>query len=144
RRRLQYVHILVVDDEPDAREMIARVLASAGARITQAGSTREALELFVRVRPDVVVSDIAMPDQDGYDLVRQLRQLPAEMGGQTPAIALTAYARDEDRLRALSAGFQMHVVKPVEPQDIIAAAAHLVPAAAPAASSRSAALATER
>jgi CheY-like chemotaxis protein len=99
----------------------------AGARVTQAGSAHEALEQFVRARPDVVISDIAMPDQDGYDLVRQVRQLPAEMGGQTPAIALTAYARDEDRLRALSAGFQMHVVKPVEPPDIIAATAHLVP-----------------
>jgi signal transduction histidine kinase/DNA-binding response OmpR family regulator len=126
-RRLLGVHALIVDDDPDARDMISRVLGMAGARVTQAGSAQEALEQFVRARPDVVISDIAMPDQDGYDLVRQVRQLPAEMGGQTPAIALTAYARDEDRLRALSAGFQMHVVKPVEPPDIIAATAHLVP-----------------
>jgi CheY-like chemotaxis protein len=126
-KRLLGVHALVVDDDPDARDMISRVLGMAGARVTQAGSAHEALEQFVRAKPDVVISDIAMPDQDGYDLVRQVRQLPAEMGGQTPAIALTAYARDEDRLRALSAGFQMHVVKPVEPPDIIAATAHLVP-----------------
>jgi signal transduction histidine kinase len=125
--RLHGVHVLVVDDDPDARDMVARVLGMAGARISQAPGVPEALELFVRVRPDVVISDVAMPQHDGYELVRQLRQLPAEMGGQVPAIALTAYARDEDRLRALAAGFQMHVVKPVQPQDLVAAAVHVAP-----------------
>ncbi len=116
----------MVDDEPDAREMVARVLSRAGAIVTQAASTREALAAFGRERPDLLISDIAMPEQDGYELIRQLRQLSTEAGGQVPAIALTAYARDDDRLRALSAGFQMHIVKPIEPNDIAAAAAHLI------------------
>src|SRR6185503_1320889 len=85
----------------------------------------EALESFARARPHVVFSDIAMPEQDGFDLIRQLRELPPDAGGGIPAVALTAYAREEDRVRTLSAGFDMHLPKPVEPEDLIAAATHL-------------------
>jgi CheY-like chemotaxis protein len=92
-------------------------------RVSAAGSAAEAIELLRRDRPDVLVSDIAMPEQDGYALIRHVRGLPAEEGGLTPAIALTAYARDEDRRRALDAGFQRHLIKPVEPGDLAAAVA---------------------
>jgi signal transduction histidine kinase/DNA-binding response OmpR family regulator len=119
------VNILVIDDEPDAREMIARVLTLAGANLTEAASAREALAAFKRARADLVISDIAMPEQDGFDLIRQLRQLPPEDGGQVPAIALTAYASEEDRRLSLSAGFQVHLTKPIQPVDIIAAAGQL-------------------
>jgi CheY-like chemotaxis protein len=126
------LHVLIVDDEPDAREVLAQIVRRAGADVTTAGSTREALEVLARPaaagRPDVLVSDIAMPDEDGYALVRGVRSLAPDAGGTIPAIAMTAYARDEDRQRALSAGFQMHLAKPVEPPDLIAALAQLAPA----------------
>ena len=125
-RGLKGVHILVVDDEPDAREMLSRVLGIAGAKVTQANSAHEASEIFAKVRPDLVISDIAMPERDGYDLIRHLRQLSPARGGRVPAIAMTAYAREEDRARALAAGFQVHVAKPIEPADILSAAAKLV------------------
>jgi CheY-like chemotaxis protein len=86
---------------------------------------KEGLEAFMRETPDVVLSDIAMPDRDGYDLIRTLRELPPLQGGDVPAIALTAYAREEDRLAALSAGFQIHLAKPVEPGELISSVAHL-------------------
>jgi CheY-like chemotaxis protein len=86
---------------------------------------REALEHLAGGIPDILVCDLAMPVEDGYSLIRKLRQLPPDHGGQIPAIALTAYARDEDRIRALTAGFQMHLTKPVEPRQLIEAIAHL-------------------
>ncbi|HEX5227152.1 MAG TPA: response regulator [Bryobacteraceae bacterium] len=118
---LDGVHVLLVDDEPDAREVVSTMLRRAGADVTAAGSVREALDLFERTRPSVLLSDIAMPERDGYDLIRLVRELPASHGGQTPAIALTAYAREEDRFRALTAGFQAHLAKPVAPPDLVAA-----------------------
>jgi CheY-like chemotaxis protein len=115
------VHVLVVDDEPDARELVAEMLTSAsGVRVSTAGSAAEALDLVTRELPDIVVSDIGMPVEDGYALIRNLRALPAERGGRTPAVALTAYTRVEDRTRALVAGFNMHVPKPVEPAELLA------------------------
>ena len=112
--------VLVVDDEPDARELVGEILRRAGAAVETAGSAREALDLFRRGRPDVLVSDIAMPEEDGYVLIGRIRQLPADDGGTTPAVALTAYAREEDRAKALAAGFQCHLAKPVEPNDLLA------------------------
>ena len=119
------VEVLIVDDEPDAAEVISRVLSRAGARVVTAGSADEALEKFHHARPHVLVSDIAMSGRDGYDLIRAIREMPADRGGEVPAIALTAYAREEDRIRALNAGFQIHLAKPVEPAGLTSAIAHL-------------------
>jgi CheY-like chemotaxis protein len=124
--RLDSVHILVVDDEPDARELLKEGLGQCGAQVTVAGSVSEALEAFRTAVPDLLISDIGMPDEDGYDLIRKVRALPAEQGGHIPAIALTAYARVEDRMRALRSGYQMHVTKPVEMAELVAVAASLV------------------
>lgn len=123
---LSGVSVLVVDDEPDARELIAQVLKRARARVAMAGSVAEALDQIGRQVPDVLVSDIAMPTSDGFSLIRQVRQMDSAKGGQIPAVALTAYARDEDRQRALGAGFQNHLAKPVEPADLVAAVAQLL------------------
>ncbi|HET9958890.1 MAG TPA: ATP-binding protein, partial [Polyangiaceae bacterium] len=117
---LANVHVLVVDDEDDARDLVAEMLISAGAEVSTAASAREALGFVRERRPDLVVSDIGMPGEDGYSFIKQLRELPASQGGRTPAIALTAYARVEDRTKALLAGFNMHVTKPVEPRELIA------------------------
>ena len=119
-RELEGAHVLIVDDEPDVRELLAEMLAMCKARITSAASTSEALQLVQDLRPDVIVSDIGMPGEDGYALIQRLRALPQSRGGRTPAIALTAYARFEDRTKALVAGFNMHVPKPVEPSELIA------------------------
>ena len=112
------LRVLLVDDEQDAREIVSIILAEAGAEIASASSTREALDLMERWKPDVLISDIGMPGESGYDLIRMVRALPADRGGRTPAIALTAYARTQDRLKILSAGFQMHVPKPIEPTEL--------------------------
>jgi signal transduction histidine kinase len=117
--------VLLVDDEQDARELVCEILRRSSADVSAAASVREALECVAGSIPDVLVCDLAMPGEDGYSLIRTLRQLPPNLGGQTPAIALTAYARDEDRLRALTAGFQMHLTKPVEPRQLLEAVAHL-------------------
>ena len=115
--------VLVVDDQPDARNLIARVLSDCNASVVTAGSAEEALALVESGRPDVLVSDIGMPDVDGYELLRRVRALGPERGGKVPAIALTAFARSEDRTRALRAGFVVHVSKPVEPSELIATVA---------------------
>lgn len=120
-QQLEGVVVLVVDDEHDAREMLREMLGTSKATAVTASSVAEALSLLPGVRPDVVVSDIGMPDEDGYVLIRKLRALPDSAGGRTPAIALTAYARFEDRTKALVAGFNMHVPKPVEPGELLAA-----------------------
>jgi len=112
------LRVLVVDDERDAREIVAVILGEAGAEIATASGTREALELIEQWKPDILISDIGMPGESGYDLIRMVRALPADRGGRTPAIALTAYARTQDRLKILSAGFQMHVPKPIEPIEL--------------------------
>ncbi|MCU0687747.1 MAG: ATP-binding protein, partial [Polyangiaceae bacterium] len=112
------MHVLVVDDEHDSAEFVATLLASCGVEITMAQSVAEAFEALRRRPPDLLVSDIGMPGEDGYSLVRRIRALPASEGGRTPALALTAYARPEDRARALRAGFQLHLPKPVDPDEL--------------------------
>ncbi len=120
------IRILVVDDEPDARELVRRVLSDCRAVVTTASSADEALATLQRERVQVLVTDIGMPDVDGFELLRRVRALGATGGGNVPAIALTAFARSEDRTRALRAGFQVHVSKPVEPAELIATVASLV------------------
>jgi PAS domain S-box-containing protein len=117
--------ILVVDDEPDARALVQRLLEDHEARVASAGSVDEAMKLLSGRRFDLVVSDIGMPNEDGYALIRRLRALEPAQGGTTPAIAVTAYARAEDRSKALRAGFQVHLVKPIEPGELISVAASL-------------------
>jgi signal transduction histidine kinase/ActR/RegA family two-component response regulator len=118
--------ILVVDDEEDTRELLHAALGGCGAVVLTAASASEALVHASRSRPDVLISDIGMPDEDGFELIRRVRELPAEGGGGVPAIALTAYARAEDRLRVLRSGYQMHVPKPVEVAELLAVIASLV------------------
>jgi PAS domain S-box-containing protein len=125
-QRLDGVSVLVVDDEADTRELLELILKQCGAKVVVANSVPEAVELLSRHRPDVLLSDIGMPDEDGYELIRRVRSLPTESGGRTPAIALTAYARVEDRLRALRAGYQMHVPKPVVLAELVELIASLV------------------
>jgi signal transduction histidine kinase/ActR/RegA family two-component response regulator len=120
QRRLDNLRILVVDDDADGRTLTTLVLTQARASVRAVASAREALQLLEVERPDVLVSDIGLPDEDGYSLIRRVRQHEAEQGGFLPAIALTGYARAEDRIRALAAGFQAHVVKPLAPAELIA------------------------
>lgn len=124
--RLDGLRVLVVDDEPDTLELLKAGLGQCGAEVVTARSAGEALEAMATAVPGVLISDIGMPDEDGYDLIRRVRQLPAESGGRVPAIALTAYARTEDRMQALKAGYQMHVPKPVELAELVAVVASLV------------------
>jgi PAS domain S-box-containing protein len=119
------VKVLVVDDEADARALMRRLLEDCQARVITAGSAAEALELVRAAKPDVLVSDIGMPGEDGYSLIERVRALGPEHGGQVPSVALTAYARVEDRVTAILAGFQMHLAKPVEPAELIAMVASL-------------------
>jgi PAS domain S-box-containing protein len=118
--------LLVVDDERDTRELLVLILSEFGAEVKTCGTAIEALEMLEQVKPDVLISDIEMPDEDGYTFIRQVRKLDAERARNTPAVALTAYARVEDRMRALAAGFQMHVSKPVEPAELAVVIASLV------------------
>jgi signal transduction histidine kinase len=128
---LRYQHtltglrVLVVDDAADARRMISAVLTHWGAEVRTSASAREALEVLEEWKPDVLVSDIGMPGEDGYDLIQRVRALAADRGGRIPAAALTAYAREEDRKRVLAAGYQMHVAKPVGPAELISTVADL-------------------
>jgi PAS domain S-box-containing protein len=123
--RLDGLRVLVVDDEPDARELLAAGLGQCGAEVTTVSSAGEALAALAGAKFDALVSDLGMPGEDGYWLVGRMRALPAEAGGRTPAVALTAYARTEDRLRAMRAGFDMHVSKPVELNELVAVIANL-------------------
>ncbi|MFL5357341.1 PAS domain-containing protein [Archangium sp.] len=118
--------ILVVDDEEDNREVLKVMLEEYGARVLTAASAAEGLRAVREGRPELLISDIGMPGEDGYRLIAQVRALPAEEGGQVPAVALTAYARVEDRTHALTAGFNMHVAKPVEPSELLTILANLV------------------
>jgi signal transduction histidine kinase/CheY-like chemotaxis protein len=122
------VRVLVVDDEHDTLEMFDGILAVAGAEVRRATGTTPAIELLAGWRPDVIVSDIEMPNENGYAFIRRLRALPPEAGGTVPAVAVTAHGGVVDRIRVLSAGFQMHVPKPVEPAELIAAVAALAEA----------------
>jgi CheY-like chemotaxis protein len=118
--------VLVVDDDADTLQVLAAMLEQCGAVVRVTGSASEALRTLEGWRPDVLVSDIGMPGEDGYDLIRKVRALPAGRGGAVPAVALTAYAKPEDREQALSAGYQLHVPKPAEPTELAAAVASLV------------------
>lgn len=122
---LKNLRVLVVDDEPDARELVAVILERCGAVMKAAGSTREAMEIIEGWKPDILIADIGMPVEDGYGLIKRLRALPKERGGLTPALALTAYARTEDRVRALSEGYQVHLSKPVDRTELAAVVARL-------------------
>jgi PAS domain S-box-containing protein len=122
---LRGVTALLVDDESESRILVSRLLTDAGACVITADSADKAFDLLVKERPSVIVSDIGMPHKNGYDLIRQIRQLAPGDGGNTPAVALTAYARSEDRTKALLAGFQMHVAKPIEAAELLTTIASL-------------------
>ena len=119
-QKLKHRRILIVEDDPDTRELLKTVLAQHGAEVTTADSGPRALAEITHVKPDVIISDIGLAGQNGYDLIRKIRSLDPEEGGHVPAIALTAYAGASDRRRALLAGFQTHLAKPVEPDDLLA------------------------
>ncbi|MEP6911810.1 MAG: ATP-binding protein [bacterium] len=123
--RLDGLRVLVVDDESDARNLLTTVLSQSGAQVTAVATVTDALEKLKLIKPDLLLSDIEMPDEDGYSLIRKVRSLAKNQGGLTPAIALTAHARFSDRMRALSAGFQMHLPKPVEPVELVTVIANL-------------------
>ena len=123
--RLDGIRVLLAEDDADGRQVLTLILELAGANVRGAASVREALSAFTGFRPDVLVSDIGMPDEDGYSLIRQVRARDVDYGGSTPAVALTGYVNAEDRARLLQAGFQVHLRKPVEPAEIIAAVASL-------------------
>jgi CheY-like chemotaxis protein len=118
--------ILVVDDEADTRFLVQRILEERGATVLLAASASEALTLIAREKVDLMVSDIGMPGMDGYQLIEQVRALDSRRSGPLPAIAVTAYARPEDRQRSLLAGYQAHIPKPLEARELIAAIASLL------------------
>ena len=122
---LEGLRVLVVDDEADARESLTAVLEQCGAVVTAVASAREALGALAHQRPDILVSDIGMPEEDGYSLIEKVRVLDARHGGRIPAVALTAYAAPEDRRRALDAGYELHMPKPVTPEELVTAVANL-------------------
>jgi CheY-like chemotaxis protein/two-component sensor histidine kinase len=128
---LSGVDVLVVDDDRDARELIKRILSDCGASVRIAASARDAFELFKEQAPNLLISDLGMPEVDGFELLDWVRHLEREQGSQVPAIALTAFARSEDRLSALEAGFSAHISKPVEPSELIATVASVVGPASP-------------
>jgi len=119
------VRVLVVDDDLDTLEMVRVILENRGAEVDIASSARDALEALEHSVPDALVSDLAMPEQDGFELIELIRQRGPERGGNIPAVALTAYARAEDRVRALTAGFQLYVPKPVDANELVAVVANL-------------------
>lgn len=116
---LQGIQVLVVDDDADNLELITFILEQSGAVVTSVSSAEEALQLFYQTQPNILIADLGMPRMDGYTLIRQVRALPPEIGGQIPAIALTAYAAEIDRQKALEAGFQLHIPKPLEPESLV-------------------------
>lgn len=123
---LSGVQVLVVDDDTDTRDFVAFLLEQAGARVIAVTTAGEAFATLTQSQPDILLSDIGMPDIDGYMLLRQVRTLPPEQGGKIPAIALTAYAGEYDQKQALEAGFQLHLAKPIEPNELIVAIATLI------------------
>jgi PAS domain S-box-containing protein len=124
--KLDGLKVLVVDDEADTRELLRIGISQCGAETLTAGSAQEALKVLEKERPDLLISDIGMADEDGYELIRKVRALTGARGGKIPAIALTAYARTEDRMKALRAGYQMHISKPVELAELVAVIASLI------------------
>jgi len=126
KHTLEGLRVLLVDDEPEARQVISTVIKRMGAEVKACESAGEALATLVEWRPDVLMSDIGMPGEDGYSLIGKVRSLPRDQGGATPAAALTAYARDDDRKRALDAGYQLHIAKPVSSTQLVMLIARLV------------------
>ncbi len=124
-RSLDGLRVLLVDDEPEAREIISTVIGRTGAEVKTCISASEALRKMAEWRPDVILSDIAMPEEDGYSFICKVRSLPRDKGGETPAAALSAYARDEDRMQALAAGYQMHIAKPIGASQLVTMVAKL-------------------
>ena len=135
-RTLEGVSIVAVDDDAEARAVLERILTYCKATVTVLGTAAHALVAVEELRPDVLLSDIEMPGEDGYSLIAKVRALGAARGGNTPAAALTAYARAEDRTKALMAGFQLHVPKPVEPLELVAVVTNLAGRAGVAAAPR--------
>jgi CheY-like chemotaxis protein len=117
---LKGIRILIVEDEADTRDLIRRVIESHGAQVVLAADAGEAMKLLATRHPHILVSDIGLPGVDGYELIRRIRQLEAQGAQYIPAVALTAFARSEDRTRALRAGYQAHIAKPAEPAELIA------------------------
>jgi len=122
---LNGLRVLVVDDEQDTRELVAALLTTCGAEVVSVSSATEALDQMKQQRFDLLISDIGMPEMNGYDLISRIRQLGEEHGGRTPAMALTAYAGFDDRKRALAAGYEMHIPKPFVAAELISAAIFL-------------------
>jgi signal transduction histidine kinase/ActR/RegA family two-component response regulator len=122
---LDGLRVLLVDDEVEAREIISTVMTRTGAEVTACHSASEALATLLEWKPDVILSDIAMPDEDGYSFIGKVRSLPRDKGGETPAAALSAYARDIDRRQALAAGYQMHIAKPIAANKLVTMVARL-------------------
>jgi CheY-like chemotaxis protein len=116
---LDGLRILVVDDETDSRDLVAAILTRCGSEVKCCETAAEAIKTLRAWKPDLLVSDIGMPHEDGYSLIKKLRKLRLKLAREIPAVALTAYATDDDRERALSAGFQMHVAKPIEPKELV-------------------------
>ncbi|MHC5614159.1 MAG: hybrid sensor histidine kinase/response regulator [Nostoc sp.] len=123
---LEGVRLLVVDDDADTREFLVFLLEQQGAIVTSAASASEALVIIAQSKPDLLLSDLGMPEVDGYALIKKLRAMPANQGGQIPAIALTAYAAETTQKQVLTAGFQLHITKPADPSKLVAAIAALV------------------
>lgn len=121
RTALNGVRVLIIDDEADSRQLVAAVLARYGAEVCKAVSARDGFDAVQSYRPDVILCDIGLPEESGHELIRRVRALPENRGGNTPAVALTAYAADADKNEALAAGFQMHLAKPVEMEALLAA-----------------------
>jgi CheY-like chemotaxis protein len=125
-KELYGLKLLVVDDDVDTRELIDWVLRRAGAEVVTAESAAEALDALDKERFHLLISDIAMPDEDGYSLLKKLRARPPERGGRIPAVALTAHSMVQDRLQSLRAGFQSHVPKPVVPEELVEVVASII------------------
>ncbi len=123
---LQGLRVLVVDDEPDARDLLSTILRRCGSDVRCSESAAEAMQAFSEWEPDILVSDIGMPNEDGYSFIKRIRQLKSKRAKKIPAVALTAYATDEDRLRALEAGFHTHVPKPIEPENFVSSIASVL------------------
>jgi CheY-like chemotaxis protein/anti-sigma regulatory factor (Ser/Thr protein kinase) len=126
--QLEGLRVLIVDDEADTREFLRTLLEGCRARVEIAGSAAEGLRALLQTRPHLLLSDIGMPGEDGHAFIRKVRALPPSEGGRLPAVALTAYARAEDRTRALLAGFKAHVPKPIERSELLAVILSLIPA----------------
>jgi len=124
-QRLAGLNVLVVEDEPDAREIVGALLESRGARVVLTASAAEAYVSLDRELPDIIVSDVGMPDEDGYQFVRRVRSFAPERGGSTPIVALTAYSSPQDRLRTRQAGYSHHLAKPVDAEELVTVLAGL-------------------